>query len=225
MPNPAAELHEIFLAWRSDQRNTNAERRDVTDRAGLLKSVRAMVLLDRIFNEIDALQASGRRVGAYEKAFLSWTNAVLCTQSNWAGSTKAAVDFPQHAMDVLDQLADILDHLPGQPQLNPTAVQVLESRLREVLDALADDDVLDDRLRLHIERTVRHVQTCIGEFGVYGESETMAALDALWVGIRAADAANPDGRWARLRDNFFMPTAAGLIAAIPQTIAQITAGT
>jgi hypothetical protein len=224
MPNPAAELHEIFLAWRSDKRNTNAERRDVADRAGLLKSVRAMVLLDKIFDEINALEASGRRVGSYERAFLSWTNAVLCIQTNWTSTSKASLDFPQYAMDVLDQLADILDHLPGQPQLNPTAAQVLESRLREVLDALADDEVLDDRLRLHIERTVRHVQTCISEFEVYGESETMAALDALWVGIKAAEAANPDGRWAKLRDGFFMPTAAGLIAAIPQTIAQISSG-
>ncbi|GHH80467.1 hypothetical protein [Promicromonospora soli] len=225
MLNPAAELHEIFVSWRDDPRATNLERREVQSRVGLMRSVRAMVLLDEIFTEIDELQAAGRRVGAYEKAFLSWTHAVLCVATGWPGGSKAVLDFPEHAMDVLDQLADILDHPPTRPKLDPTAMQVLESRLQDVLATLADDDVLDDRLKLHIQRTVRHVQTCVGEFEVYGESETMAALDALWVGIRAAEAANPDGKWAKFRDTFFMPTAVGLIAAMPQTIAQIATAT
>jgi hypothetical protein len=225
MLNPAAELHEIFVSWRSDKRNSNAERREVTARSGLLKSVRAMVLLDQIVTEIDELKAAGRRVRAYDKAIITWTQAVLCINSGWPNATKAPVDFPEHAMDVLEQLADILDHPPARPKLDPTAMQVLESHLQAVLVTLAGDDTLDERLKLHIERTVRHVQTCVGEFEVYGESETMAALDALWVGIRAAEAANPDGRWAKFRDTFFMPTSVGLVAAMPQTIAQLATAT
>ena len=144
-----------------------------------------------------------------------------CSGDRLAVGQQRVTDFPNRYTDVLDLLADALDHLPGQ-QLDRTAVQVLHSRLAAVLVALEEDDSLDERLRAHIRRTVSTLRTCVDEFEIQGESKTMEALDAMWAAVLAAEAqsATPN-RWTEFRDKFFIPTAAGLLANAPGLVMQL----
>jgi len=222
MANAAAELFDIFSAWRGAKGSTNAERRRIQTPEGRDQVTRAMALLPIIRAEIDALDAEGRRVASYREAYQHWLFAILAVQTGWQGTTPPQNDFPQLALQALDTLADVLDHRPG-PILDKTAVGVLRERLEEVLHAVDSDDSLDERLKAHIRRTVRHVQSCVDEFAVAGESATMEALDALYASmLAAAHSSKHPGRWERFLGQFFLPTAAGLLANGPGLALQIT---
>lgn len=183
-----------------------------------------MSLLDKLAEDIDDLERSGRRVRVFRRHYPYWVQAVLAIQTNsWSGSTTAATDFSVTTMDVLEQLADVLDHRSAP--LHPDAVAAMNTLLGEVLTATDADDSLDTRLKVHIRKVVRHLQTCVDEYGAYGESAALDALDAVWVAMgAAAHSSGSPGRWEKFRERFFFPTAAGLLANTPSLVLQIAGG-
>lgn len=226
MVNPAHELLDIFHDWSTHGGSTNQVRRGVGDanEGGLATHVRAMALIGRIELEIDRLEQDGRRVTRFRDALPDWIRAVLIYRTNsWTAATPAGNDFPELAMATLDMLADTLDHHASE-SLDPVAVANLRALLDEVVEAAKSDDSLSERLRTHIIRAARHLQTCVDEFDVMGSSRTMEALDALWVAAKAAEAeSSRKGFWAKFAERFFYPTAAGLLANGPSLALQIAA--
>ncbi len=157
----------------------------------------------------------------YRSHYPLWVEAVLSMRTNnWNANTPAAHDFPQPSIDALEQLADVLDH--KAPPLHPDAVARMNGLLSEVLSATSSDESLDERLRAHIRKAVRHLQTCVDEYQVYGESATMEALDAVWAALGAAahSSKNP-GKWETFQERFFFPTVVNFLANAPSLAIQI----
>lgn len=225
MANPAAELYEIFETWREANGGSNVNRRGLaeTDQApALAQHVRAMSLLSQIDAELKKLRQRERRTGSYDRAYPNWVKAVLAIGSgNWGGATSAESDLGDTVMDPLEQLADVLDHLDQTP-LSRSALENFRNLVDEVLAAEAADPDLDERLRLHIRRVVRHLQTCIEEFDVHGYSATMEAADNVWSAMQAAAFQSKDpGRWVKFKDRFVVPAVVGLVANGPGLAFQI----
>lgn len=225
MANPAAELYEIFTVWREATGGSNLARRGLnqTDQASALaQHVRAMSLLSQVGAELEKLRQRERRTGSYDRAYPNWVKAVLVVGSgNWEGATNAESDLSDTVMDPLEQLADVLDHLDQTP-ISRGALESFRSLVGEVLSAEAADPDLDERLRLHIRRAVRHLQTCIEEFDLYGYSATMEAADNVWSAMQAAAFQSKDpGRWKKFNDRFVVPAVVGLVANSPGLAFQI----
>lgn len=226
MANPASELHDILVRWQTAQGSTNAIRRGFngnTTAAPHREHVRAMVLLEAIDSEIDRLAEAGRRVSKFRNAFPSWVEGVLALRSGvWKSSNPSTADLPSSVLDTLEVLADILDHEASTP-LDPNATEILGALLNEMLQAAESDTGLDPRLSVYIRRAVRHLQTCLEEYETVGQSATMDAYEAVWVATQAAAAQSSDPtKWQKMRDRFFFPTAAGLIANAPGLAIQIS---
>jgi hypothetical protein len=228
MPNPAAELFDIFMGWRQTAGGSVAIRRgfagsDTSERAHS-EHVHAMILLSQVKEEIDKLGQAGRRVRTYREAFPKWVQVVLGmhVSTGWNQSSAPSTDVPRDLLDPLETLADVLDHTITTP-LDAVAVTNLKVLLREILAAVDEDTALDQRLSLHIKRAVRHFETCIDEYAVHGESATMEAWDAVWASVQAASSQSSDPtRWTKFAERLFYPTASGLLASLPSMALQIT---
>lgn len=227
MTNPAAALHAILQEWVDAPGANNLARRQLQEpdeHIGLRRHVAAMGLLREVLDEIDRLERAGRQVALYKRYEREWVRGILAMDTGWAPASTGASDFDANDLGVLAQLADVLDHSGAQdsPPLDLRAVATLEALLQEVLTAADEDTGLDDRLKLHIRRVARHLQTCVEEYDVLGASAAMEALDQVWVAMQAAAAQSKDpSRWTAFRDRFFIPTAAGLLANAPSLALQI----
>lgn len=230
--NPATALHSVIQEWVNTPGNSNIERRQLhgsVERVGLQRHVTAMALMGEVLDEIGKLERAGRQVDLYRRYEREWLRGILAMNKGWSAASSGASEFNEDDLAVLAQLADVLDHtgVENSPPLDSQAVATLETLLQEVLAAAAADTDLDDRLKLHIKRAARHLQTCIEEYDVLGASAAMEALDQVWVSMQAAAAQSSDpSRWRAFRDRFFIPTAAGLLANAPSLALQIgqTAG-
>lgn len=225
MPNPAAELFTIFTNWRSAPEASTLQRRELAgdDPAGIATHARAFKLLEQIERSLAELAQAGRRVGVAQRACPLWAKAILAIPTDsWAARTNASDEINQQLMDILDQLADTLD-LTGRPAISHSSKDDALQELRDVLEAVNADDSLDPRLKRHIRRVVRNLQTCIEDFDGSDE-DGIAALDAVWAAMQAAMSQSSDpGIWEKFRDRFVVPTTVGWLVSAPAVVQGITA--
>ncbi|MCV2395937.1 hypothetical protein OEB99_16600 [Actinotalea sp. M2MS4P-6] len=226
MGNPAAELHEILSEWRAATGGTVQGRRGVDARVwseGFSKHIRAMALIGEIDSALAELESSGRHTDLFRSTMPTLAASVLAlTAGSWNGNSQAAAEVPFEMLQVLAQLADTLEHR-GNARLDPAAIESLNGLLTEILSAADDDESLDPLLANHIRTVVRHLQTCVDEYDLYGESTTMSAWTSVWVAMQAAahQSTSHRPRWEAFKDRFFWPTAAGLLANTPSLVLQV----
>lgn len=225
MRNPAIELLTLLRGWAEAEGPTNFARRDMASDDSLIDLLEAMRLLGEVREETIRLAEAGRRVRLYEQMWPALVRGVVAQDSTFTHQSKVEQDFPPRELDTLELLADVLDHENNAQPLNPEGVAVLRAALNEALHLASADEGLSELLRVHLRRTIRHLQTCIEEYDERGHSVTLEAWENVWIAFTAAQTqSTAPSRWKKLADSFFWPTASGIVATLPSvalTLGQI----
>lgn len=216
MRNPAIELLTLLRIWAAADGPTNNDRRRMGSDESLVDLLEAMRLLGEVREEIIRLGEAGRQVRLYEQMWPVLVRGVVAQDSGWGRQSASDQDFPPRELDTLEHLADVLDYEASPQPLNPEGVALLRAALDEALALASEDEGLDDRLRVHLNRTIRHLRTCIEEYDERGHSITLEAWENVWVAFTAAQTKSSDpSRWKKVADAFFWPTASGIVASLP----------
>lgn len=217
MRNPAIELLTLLRVWVAADGATNNIRRGMGSDDSLIDLLEAMRLLGEVREEIIRLAEAGRQVRLYEQMWPVLVGGVVAQESTWGQKQSTSdQDFPPRELDTLELLADVLDYEASPQPLNPEGVALLRATLDEALALASEDAGLDDRLRVHLNRTIRHLRTCIDEYDERGHSITLEAWENVWVALTAAQTKSSDpSRWKKLADAFFWPTASGIVVSLP----------
>lgn len=225
--NPAWQLHQIFSDWMKKAGVPGAARQ-IQNRAGIDRHVEAMECLVAIQRHLDEMDAAGLPTQRHRRAFPRWVYAVLSYPVGWQNGTNAHVIKQQPDLDGLEDLAEKL----GQQLLTRDTRAQLAGSLDEVDELLAEATELPPGLSEYARRLMLHVRRCIEDYEKFGRFQLHAAVEQLWITLRAAETEANDEHRFRFRKmsdkvNRAMGDprlgAANLLVSIGQLAAAITA--
>ena len=213
MANPATLLLELLRRW-DTRRGTNTANGARSINNGMREHVRAVGYLHEIAQILDTLEHSGRSVGAFRRRYDSWVHAVFAYPKGWDA---AYPPFDHGDMDVLETLADTLDHV--LTKADPEKVARIPELLGQIIEWLPGSGLPDD-LKAHVYTVVSHCRQCVEEYDILGDFALQAAVDRLITVVnRAAEASasqsagkEEPGWWTNFKSSFVYPFAVGVSA-------------
>lgn len=224
MANPANLLLAQLESWRVP---SNGAPRDVRVKAlgGDDEVVRATSLavlhLKAIEELLAGMEAEGRKVDQYKRAFPRWQNWVLAYPASWVHQIGDDTFNSQADIDLLAALGDVVEqYLPSYKQ---DELANLRGTLEDIRRSLAEDQSIPPDLRRHLHGLLLNASECLEHYDLFGEFELKKAVDRLLVSVGVAAQVSKDkSRWQRLMQNLLFPVVAGLMIEAPEMVLRLT---
>lgn len=233
--NPAALLYDRLNEYRAESGNsTVTERWNIVgdggpvisdqSRAALLESAVWLIGINRL---IDSLERAGRRVGPFRRNYPIWVNSTLAIGKTWSNTVFYTPEdvCPQSAMDSLDSLAEVLNMLTPAPG-NQIHEQLMDLA-NQIAEGIENDPTLTDQLRIHLQRVVDHLRSCLANPGAYDLVDFAEVADDALTAVKAAAGESTDKtwkeRWSKISKLVVYPTIAGLLTnGVSTAAAEVT---
>lgn len=220
MTNPAAELLDIFRLWAEGNANMNAATlRNLSDPYGgdgMRSQMRAVKCLERIDQVLNDLERRGRSVRATREYWPEWQAAVFAFPHGWT-QANGKVFFNRHMMNQLEATADTINDWSPAP--SDKAKENLRSSLGQIAEAMTSDQSLPEELKGYMAKIMRHIQSILDDFAVYGRFDLEEALEQMQVALWAAEGASEDPTlWERIRHGWLKPVTIGVLGGVPAMI-------
>lgn len=233
--NPAALLYDRLNEYRAAPgKSAVSDRWNIVEgtgpvisdesRAALLESAVWLIDLNKL---IDSLERVGRRVGPFRRNYPIWVNSTLAIGKTWSDTVSYYPEevCPQSAMDSLDSLAEVLDMLTPAPG-NQIHEQLMDL-VNEIAEGIENDPTLTEQLRIHLQRVVDHLRSCLTNPGAYDLADFAEAADDAVTAVKAAAGESTDKtwkeRWSKISTLVVYPTIAGLLTdGVSTAAAEVT---
>jgi hypothetical protein len=229
MSNPAADLHSLFLQWRTnleDGRSSIHTSRGLNDDIGLADQRRGMGYLLGTVDGMERLDDQGLPVRVYRKYVAVWTQMLMAYPHSWTNNIGQDEAFPPNAMDHLETLSGWF--AVSGPRLREDADGELRSITSQARELLHDDTSLSSELRLYLVRLLAEIDSALDDETIGSSFDFSVAAERLWVALFAASAQSekPEkkSQWSNLAQHIWAPTAVGLISALPGAVTSLAAG-
>lgn len=214
MSNPARELHEIFLDWRTRHPGSSSSMLNVVEvrnEDGAAQMLRVYRLLARIDTILGQLEADGYSVSLFRRQVGVWVTIPLGLQGGWANTVHVDNFIPQTIVDQVEGLALFLD---GKVYVFDAAHnEDLRGLLRDVRGALEDDDdELPRPLKLYIHRLLVEIQHALDDEAIGEAFDFADAVRRLWVALGSAENSSTEERskskWRRFAERILFDSTA-----------------
>ena len=224
MPNPAADLHDVFEQWGavlSDGNHSVSGSRGLDTQEGFARQRDAMGHLLDLVEGLSRLEEQGMPVSVYRKYVPAWTSMLMNYDHTWTSAVYRDTAFPQNEMDHLETLKGWFD--VGAPRLRSGSDVELEGLLDDVNALLLDDASISDELRLYIRRLVADIKASLDDEQIGGGFDLAGAAERLWVALFAAagQTADPEKKssWTNLATTLWQPSVVGILSSLPGAVA------
>lgn len=179
--NPAEELAAIFTNWNHEYEYNNLRFEDYPIKDGQ----KAVGYLSQIIKYIESTKSKLPNIKTYEKQIAQW---LISCSAPYTNPNHAGDLIPQHSIELLGTLAVIMD-LQGSyfksPAIESQKVE-LERHVRELADAVDNDQTLDTNLKGHLIALLDHILECIATLHSTGHFDLPAAFSQLRIYVNAA---------------------------------------
>ncbi|QPZ39712.1 hypothetical protein [Paramicrobacterium chengjingii] len=228
MSNSARDLHILYSSWRdrfASKTSTAKGALEPHTAKGAQEFVQAFRLLGRIDVLLRQLEQDGYNVSLYRRQFPKWSAGVLSSGSGWASSMSP--DNLVHPT-VMDQIEGCANYLDGKVFVyehdDSEALDSLVSRARVALNG---DPDLDPQLHYYIHRLLQEIEIALSDESAGIAFDYTAAVQRLWVAMRAAEGASTDDdskrRWRDAWQSILTGTVSGGLVQAGALMFQITA--
>lgn len=157
--NPARELLSIFDTWESRTQTTAQRQVNLDDEEHQDEIVRAARCLEDIKVVLSYMASTTpftTSKEAYQHAYTGWVQTVFHYPLNWQYERFNIRQRPM-LTTLVDQINQLGKTTPVRMQWVEEHSELLQDKLRTVLQVLIEDDSLDAAFRAHAERLIVHV--------------------------------------------------------------------
>ncbi|MEO6504881.1 MAG: hypothetical protein ABIW36_02550 [Terrimesophilobacter sp.] len=214
MVNLAAELLEIFNAWRGQSHPQND--REMNDPAkSVAEHILAMKLVSDIRVALDEVEATGQSMEVFREASMQWAYNVLTFPHGWSTTNGSEQLYNASRIDMLMAL-DVV--LAGRaPRVDLTHFANFDAYLDGIVELLSEDAGVDPALRSYMVKLVNQMRRASDEYKATGKFDAEDALQQLWVSLMAAEARSQGhkAKWREYAAKLRTPVTAGLLVEIP----------
>lgn len=213
MSNPARELHEIFLEWRTRHPGGSSSMFNVIEvrnDEGAAQMLRVYRLIARVDAILGQLEADGYTVSLFRRQVAGWVRIPLGLQGGWTNAVHAETFMPQAIVDQVEGLALFLD---GKVYVfDASRNDDLRGLIRDVRGALEEDDELPRPLRLYLHRLLTEIQQALDDSAIGEAFDFADAVRRLWVALGSAENSSTEERskskWRRFAERILFDSTA-----------------
>lgn len=179
--NPAKALADLFTQWNEDYVHNSFAFEDYPIEEGQ----RAVVYLSQIVRYLEKTKTLIPNIGIYEKHAVQW---LVSCGAPYSSPNHAGELVPQNSIDILQALSTVID-IQSQNLRTPIAEknrEEFEAKIRELADAVEDDQTLDANLKSHLRALLDHLLECLASLETTGQFDLGEAFNKLRIYVGAA---------------------------------------